>query len=239
MGDINFEFSLDKLIHAIAFFSEKRVADLTKLKIAKMLYFADKEHLLQHGAPIIGDVYWCMEFGPVPSFALNEMNEAINRSEVVSENASDYCKMSHVLRVKKPLFSRYHHFEAKQTFDSTVFMPSEIAVLENVAHTYGPKTAKELVDLTHDEPTWKIANEYRSPKGRVPIPYELFFEGASQDSMKHLARLKAEFCGEAIALPGDADYRAFGEELSAYDFEPSLELDAEQMKKRRVISHSA
>lgn len=238
MGDINFEFSLDKLIHAIAFFSEKRVADLTKLKIAKMLYFADKEHLLQHGAPIIGDVYWCMEFGPVPSFALNEMNEAINRSEVVTAGSSDYCKMSHFLRVRKPFFSRYHHFEARQNFDSTVFSPTEIAVLDSVAQTYGPRTAKELVDLTHDEPTWKIANESRSPKGRVPIPYELFFVGASQESMKHLAKLKAEFCGEAIALPGDADYRAFSEELSAYDFEPSLELDSEQIRRRNV-SHTA
>ncbi len=237
MGDIQFEFSLQKLIHAIAFFSQQGIHDLTKLKLAKLLYFADKKHLLEFGSPIIGDVYFCMEFGPVPSFAMNEMNEAINRSEVVCDDTSDYSKMSQVLRVKKSLFSRYYHFEAKN-FDSSVFVPSELAVLGYVAEEYGRKSAKQLVDLTHDEPTWKIANESRDPKGRTPIPYELFFQGASPQSMRHLARLKAEFCGEAIAMPGDADYRSFASEMSSYDFEPSLEVDKDHVRKRGV-SYSA
>ena len=237
MGDIQFEFSLEKLIHAIAFFSQKGIHDLTKLKVAKLLYFADKKHLLEFGSPIIGDVYFCMEFGPVPSFALNEMNEAINRSEVVSQDTSDYSKMSQVLRVRKPFFGHYYRFEAKH-FDSNVFAPSELSVLDCVAREYGWRSAKQLVDLTHNEPTWKIANEFRSPNSRSPIPYELFFEGAPAESMRHLARLKAEFCGEAIAMPGDADYRSFASEMSSYDFEPSLEIDKDHVK-RRGVSYSA
>jgi uncharacterized phage-associated protein len=234
MGDIKFEFNLDKLIHAIAFFSQQRIHDLTKLKVAKMLYFADKKHLLEFGTPILGDVYFCMEFGPVPSFALNEMNEAINRSEVECSELSDYNKMSQVLRVKKPFWSRYPHFEAIQQFNAELFAASEVNVLGHVAQVYGPKSAKQLVTLTHDEPTWRIANELRSPKGRTTIPYELFFEGAPQESRKHLARLKEEFCGEAIDMPGDPDYRAFAGEMASYDFEPSLELDMDQIKRRRA-----
>ena len=33
MGDIKFEFSLSKLIHTIAFFSQQGITDLTKLKV--------------------------------------------------------------------------------------------------------------------------------------------------------------------------------------------------------------
>jgi uncharacterized phage-associated protein len=236
MSDIKFEFNLDKLIQAIALFSEKGVPDLTKLKVAKMLYFADKQHLLQFGAPIIGDVYFCMEFGPVPSFALNEMNEAINRSEVELGESSDYSKMCLVLRVKKPFWG-HSHFEARRGYDATCFVASEIGVLENVAQVYGPRSATQLVDMTHAEPTWLIANASRTPKGRAPIPYELFFEGAPQESRKHLARLKAELSGEAIPMPGDPDYRAFAAEMACYDFEPSLELDKDQ--KRRRVTYSA
>jgi uncharacterized phage-associated protein len=234
MGDIKFEFNLDKLIHTIAFFSQQRIHDLTKLKVAKMLYFADKKHLLEFGAPIIGDVYFCMEFGPVPSFALNEMNEAITRSEVECSDTSDYSKMSSVLKVKKPLFGGHPHFEARQDFNRTLFVTSELSVLDYVAREYGPRSAAQLVALTHNEPTWRIANEGRTPNGRTSIPYELFFEGAPPESRKHLARLKAEFCGEAIEMPGDPDYRAFAAEMANYDFEPSLELDKEQMKRRGV-----
>jgi uncharacterized phage-associated protein len=231
MGDIKFEFNLEKLIHAIAFFSQKDIHDLTKLKVAKLLYFADKKHLLEFGAPIIGDVYFCMEFGPVPSFALNEMNEAINHSEVV---CADYGKMSAMLRIKRSFWGRYPQFEAKHDFDRNVFTASELSVLGFVAQEYGYRSAKQLVDLTHDEPTWRIANENRGPNRRTPIPYELFFEGAPATSRKHLARLKEEFCGEAIDMPGDPEYRAFAAEMTAYDFEPSLDVDKDQIKRRRV-----
>src|SRR5229473_2927158 len=143
MGDIKFEFNLDKLIHAIAFFCAKGIQDLTKLKVAKLLYFADKKHLLEHGEPILGDTYFCMQFGPVPSFALNEMNEAINRSEVSSDDASDYSLMSKVLRVRRGFFQHYPRFEAKQPFDRNVFAASELAALNQVADQYGGNTAKQ------------------------------------------------------------------------------------------------
>jgi uncharacterized phage-associated protein len=200
MSDIKFDFNLDKLIHAIAFFCERGIPDLTKLKVAKLLYFADKTHLLERGKPILGDVYWCMEFGPVPSFALNEMSEAIESSEVTVSGMSDSSRISHVLRVRKPIFGGYPHFEARARFDADIFAASELDVLGRVADQYGRKTARELVDLTHTEPTFLIANESREPNGRAPIPYELFFVGAPESAMKHLARLKADFCGEVIAL---------------------------------------
>lgn len=234
MGDITFEFSIEKLINAIALFSERGVSDLTKLKIAKLLYFADKKHLLEHGTPILGDVYWCMKFGPVPSFAMNEMSEAIERSEVSGESDSDYNVISRVLRVRKGLFSKYHHFEAKRTHDASVFSPSEMAALEFVVSEYGHRSAGELVDLTHQEPTWIIANQGREPQGRTPIPYELFFEGAPESSRRHLARLKADFSGEAIPLSGDSEYSSFAASLLSNQFESDFDLDSDQLRKRAV-----
>ncbi len=237
MSNIKFAFNLEKLIHAIAFFSGRGVPDLTKLKIAKLLYFADKRHLLEHGRPILGDVYWCMEFGPVPSFALNEMSEAIERSEVTAGSGpSDYSKMSEMLRVKKPLFGGYPYFEAKHPFDSRVFSDSEVAVLADVATEYGTKTARDLVTLTHSEPTFQIANECREPKGRAPIPYELFFVGAPNTAMKHLAKLKADFDCEIIPLAGDEDYSQFASDLRSHTFEPEFDLDSDHVRERAARS---
>lgn len=237
MSDIKFEFNLDKLIHAIAFFSGKSVPDLTKLKIAKLLYFADKAHLLEHGKPILGDVYWCMEFGPVPSFALNEMSEAIEHSEVLGGNGpSDYGKMNEMLRVKKPLFGGYPYFEAKHPFNARVFSDSELSVLAAISGEYGSKTARELVNLTHAEPTYQIANECREPKGRAPIPYELFFVGAPSTAMKHLGKLKADFDGEVIPLAGDAEYSQFAADLRSHGFESEFDLDSDHVRERTARS---
>jgi len=234
MGDIRFEFSVEKLINAIALFFDRGVSDLTKLKIAKLLYFADKKHLLSYGSPILGDVYWCMNLGPVPSFALNEMSEAIDRSEGSAEEDSDYSVMSRVLRVRKRFFS-YPHFEAKQPHDPSIFSQTELAVLDSIVAEYGRKSALDLVNLTHKEPTWFIANKDRRPGGRAPIPYELFFEGAPESSRRHLARLKADFSGEAIPLAGDREYSEFAASLIGSQFDSDFDLDSDQLRKREIL----
>jgi uncharacterized phage-associated protein len=229
MGDIKFEFSLEKLINAIALFWERGLADLTKLKVAKLLYFADKKHLLEYGRPILGDMYVCMDLGPVPSLALLEMNEAINQSEVSSD---DYSIMHRCLRVRKPFLSKYHHFEGICPCDTSVFSQSELMVLNMVVKEYGGRTAGQLVDITHDEAPWKIANEKRVRGSRTQIPYELFFEGAPDESKKFLARLKADFCGEVISLDSDAEYSDFAGSLFARRFEHDFELDPDEVRSR-------
>lgn len=188
MSRITFNFKLEKLVHALAYFSKKGVRNLTKLKAAKLLYFADKEHLLRYGRPILGDVYFCLPYGPVPSLALNEMSDAIAAPEVEDEDRSLFKR---VLRVHKSWFAGHPVFESKG-FDPDVFSESELEILEEITEKYGGYTAGQLVDITHNEPTWTIANEARTPEGRAPIPYELFFVGASEQAQQMLAVLQSE-----------------------------------------------
>ncbi len=212
MSEIRFSFNLQKLVHSIAFFSAKGVSDLTKLKVAKLLYFADKEHLLRYGRPILGDVYYCLQYGPVPSVALNEMNDALQAPEVGSDH-SDERQFEAILSVKSPLWSRNRYFVAKKGFDENVFSKSEIEVLDHVSLKYGSKSAGELVNLTHLEPTWTIPNATRAPGSRAPIPYSLFFEGAPSESQEMLALIEEEqkerddfnavlACGGGLTLNG-------------------------------------
>jgi len=221
--NLTFEFSIEKLVHAIAYFSKSGIRDLTKLKAAKLLYFADKRHLLEHGRPILGDVYFCMDFGPAPSVSLNEMSAAITDPEVVSTNAgdaSDAGLFSKVLNVKK-LFHKYPRFEVRDGgYDPSVFCQTELGALQYTVNMYGFKSAKELVDITHNEPTWIIPNEGRPRRSRALITYDLFFKGAPERSQRFLGKLVAEQFGAAIPLAGDADYVNFANELASFNFTP-------------------
>jgi uncharacterized phage-associated protein len=220
MYNLTFEFNPAKLVQSIAYFSQAGLPQLTKLKIAKLLYFADKEHLLEHGRPIIGDVYWCMDFGPVPSFAMNEMSAAIGGSEVAVSGDSDASLFARVLSVRKFLYP-HPRFEVKDgAFDPSVFSDSEQSALRYTANVYGYKTAAELVDLTHKEPTWIISNQGRQAGSRSLITYDLFFEGAPEKSRRLLGQLVANQYGSAIPLAGDADYVSFSNDLASYDFLP-------------------
>ena len=49
---IRFKFDLDKLIASISFFADNKLEDLSKLKACKLLYYADKYHLVKHVRPI-------------------------------------------------------------------------------------------------------------------------------------------------------------------------------------------
>lgn len=189
-------FKPEKLVHALAFFSAAGVPDLTKLKAAKLLYFADKEHLLSYGRPILGDVYFCLPYGPVPSVALNEMGDAIDKMEVEDP---DRTLLREYLEVKKGFWNPYPIFKAKRKHDPDVFSESELEVLDRVTREYGNRTARQLVDLTHAEPTWTLPNQMRAPEGREHIPYDLFFVGAPENAQRMLELFRAE-CQEASEL---------------------------------------
>jgi uncharacterized phage-associated protein len=238
MYNLTFEFNLEKLIQAIAYFSNSGIQDLTKLKVAKLLYFADKHNLLEFGLPIIGDVYFCLDYGPVPSFSLNEMNAAISGSEIpIGGEDSDARRFSRALSVKKGFFRNYPKFEHKpEGYKPEIFSDNEKSSLRYTAHMYGGKSAQQLVELTHQEPTWRIANQDRVVgKGKL-ITYDLFFEGASEKSKRFLAKLVAEQYGIAIPLAGDADYVSFNNDLAAFDFAPDEipESDVRKSKARFI-----
>jgi uncharacterized phage-associated protein len=183
------KFKPEKLVHSLVFFSNAGVSDLTKLKAAKLFYFADKEHLLRFGRPILGDVYYCLPYGPVPSVALNEMSDASEKPEVDDSDRNLFCQY---LEVKKGFFNRHPVFKAKREHDPDVFSESELEVLGNVVRQYGRYSAGTLVGLTHAEQTWKIPNEERSPDGRARIPYELFFVGADENARTMLELFRSE-----------------------------------------------
>jgi uncharacterized phage-associated protein len=66
MSTIKMTFNTTKAINAILYISEQ----LTRKdfhKIFKILYFADREHLINYGRTITGDRYIAMHDGPVPS----------------------------------------------------------------------------------------------------------------------------------------------------------------------------
>jgi uncharacterized phage-associated protein len=175
MTQIRFRFSPEKLVQALAFFAQRGVRDLDKMKAAKLLFHADKFHLLKYGRPVIGDQYACMEYGPVPSASLNVMNDALARDEhfppMAKELFDDY------LIVEKSIFRKYAVFRAKREPDLDVFSDSDIEALEYAQKTYGAKSAWTLSEQSHAEPCWQAANENRAPGSSIMMDYRLFFEG--------------------------------------------------------------
>lgn len=173
MRPLHFHFDSEKMVQAIAFFASRGVKDLDTMKSAKLLYFADKEHLLKYGRPIIGDRYYVMKDGPIPTAGLPQIQDALSKTPKGKHDP----RFDEYFRVQRR--QQYAEFVATKSPDLDVFSDSDLEVLADVAERYGGKTAWELRDLAHQDPGVKIADALRLKTGRgsVHMPFQHFFEG--------------------------------------------------------------
>jgi uncharacterized phage-associated protein len=184
---IRFKFDLDKLIAGIGYFASTGIPNLSKLKVCKLLYYADKEHLLKYGRPVIGDVYYHLDNGPVPSKSLDIMNEVINRDKVYlkSGEISNQEKFTQFLKVHKPAWSRHPVFQLKKEPDLGCLSESENEALAVALKKYGALKPGELIDRTHQEAPWRQS----SPNSE--IDYRLFFVDEPEANPEALAYMES------------------------------------------------
>jgi uncharacterized phage-associated protein len=195
MPKLEFSFNLAKFVQALVFFSKNGVSDLTKLKAAKLFYFADKEHLLRYGRPIIGDVYFALNLGPVPSHADDFFDEA----QAAHQAGPSTPAQEEFLQYLDVVADYWPRYVANGEENFRAFSRSDLEVLADIAKKYGKLHWKRLVELSHEEPAYKLADKDRSPNGRAPMPYETFFEGQGSE-MLELAEIEQEHRNMVAAI---------------------------------------
>ena len=156
---ITFEFDPEKFANAVAYLAG-RIPNITKKQICKLLFFADKEHLLVYGRTITGDQYYALPRGHVPTRGLDVLN---GREARVGKSAVEALRRYGSLN--------QWVFELRKPADVKVFSRSERKVLDDVVARYGHLPADELEKLSHQEPSWI------KTRRNCPIPFELFFDG--------------------------------------------------------------
>jgi uncharacterized phage-associated protein len=192
--ELRFAFNLEKVVNALAYFAQAGVADLTKLKAAKLLYLADRCHFLRYGRPISGDRYIAMDLGPVPENTYQLTTRLVEPDEV-DDPAREVAQQK--LGVYKGFLRRYKYpvLRARGPADMAVFSDSEVEALQQTVREFGNKPARVLVDLSHDHKAYKRANAGRLPGSSVPLPYEFFLEDVPEEQaqmVRELARIEQE-----------------------------------------------
>ena len=170
---IRFKFDPEKFVASLAFFAS-HAKGLDTLKAAKLFYYTDKYHLIRYGKPILGDVYYHLDYGPVPSKALDIMNEAIDPYRLRGIPQSNLELLTKYLKVDSE--KTHPTFEAKAEPDLDVFSESELEALRETIKRYGHCSGRQLIDLTHQEAPWLKTERNEE------IDYHLFFESAKDAS---------------------------------------------------------
>jgi uncharacterized phage-associated protein len=150
-------YNVRKAAQVTAFFAKKQGGSVDVLKVAKLLYLADREFMAKYDLPILFDYLVSMPHGPVTSLTLNY----INGLEDQRDNWSDFVvgREGNRVGVTRPEMS----FEELDELSD-----AEVAVLEQTWSQFGFMSAWQLRNYTHDN-----CPEWEDPHGSsYPIPYE-------------------------------------------------------------------
>jgi uncharacterized phage-associated protein len=166
-----YDFSATKA--ALLYLMGKGLNRFDKYKAAKLLFLADREHLLRFGRTISGDSYDALPYGPVPSetLALLDGIEAVKTEGA----ASDDLQVIELANSIESTEGRYPEYRALVDVDLDALSESDIKVLDHVALEHGNKSFQELFDLTHAMGAYKNAWRDESTHKRFPMRFEDFF----------------------------------------------------------------
>jgi len=176
-------YNINKLVDALTIFA-KNNQELTKLRINKLLYFVDKEHLRNFGRLVFNDSYISLRCGPVAERSNNIINDFIDCEYFKSIDPqlgwSNY--LSNFFELSKT--SRgYDLLKLKQESDASSLSASELETIDSVLKKYGNRPTSILVDFSHDDAAW--ANTPQNEE----IDYKLLLEGLPEDKKTMISEL--------------------------------------------------
>ena len=142
----------------------RKIGKADKLKIIKLVYLADKYHLIKYSRTITGDDYYAMENGPVGTTAKDLLT--LEKNDMFSPTAQAYMGKL-IEQAGKDYF--YKAKDVDVEFDTLSDTDKE--VLDFVIKKFGNMTTNELINYVHKYPEWrKYENSFKNGlirRGRI------------------------------------------------------------------------
>jgi len=161
---IRFTFDPEKAIDAIEFIAREKPG-LSQYYVGKILFFADREHILDYGRPITGDRYVAMKDGPVPSAVRKLLN-----GEYAGPMAARFFERVNVNHKGNLQLVYAKADEAKSRLSGSDKEYLRESIAKHAHLTYG-----ELRDLSHEDAAWAEAWE-RDGSAAEEMNAELWLE---------------------------------------------------------------
>lgn len=191
------EFDYKKATQAINYLAKKEGGQIDKLKLIKLVYFADRYHLRRYGRPIANDEYLAMPLGPVGSSVkdIAEFSDFLDKTEL--GYAANYLGRGGLENTVVSIAD----------VDTDVFSKSELEALDFAYSEFGNKSASTLVDITHRYPEWdKFKRVLQSKETtREQMSYSDFFGNPTNGAEDKFA-LSADILGASREL-FEEDYK--------------------------------
>jgi len=166
-------FKFQKSIQLLNYFSILEGGKLNKLKALKLMWAAERLSLRNYGTTIIGDDFFAMKLGPVPSFT-KDMAEG---SALLSDEESAY-RQEYIKTTSK------NDFSSVNSFDDSYFSSSSLTSINTAYEVFGGYDGFKLADITHLYPEWSKFAHLFPQFSRFDMDYEDFFKDPADQPFK-------------------------------------------------------
>lgn len=164
-------YNIKKTAQVAAFFAKQSNGKIAVLKLAKLLYLADREALRLYDRPILFDRFVSMPHGPVTSLTLDYISGYVSSPDwekYISDKENHETGLS----------------DSNLTEDDLdLLSKAELNILHSVWSQFGGMGKWEIRDYTHSH-----CPEWEDPDGSsTSIPYERVFKVLGKQNPKELA----------------------------------------------------
>lgn len=168
-------FRSAKAAQIAAYFVSRAGGNIEKLKLAKMLYLSEREHLSRYDRPMTMDELYSLPHGPVCTSSLNGIDGKFDGKEwdIIKAHGRDQV---HGRKVNRD--------------DLDEVTNAEYAVLESIWDDFGHMTAGQVRAWTHVP---ENCPEYvETTKSRLPISYEDVLRALGKENAREISLEIAE-----------------------------------------------
>jgi uncharacterized phage-associated protein len=116
-----------------------------KLKLVKLMFLADKLHLIRYGRTITGDTFLAIPNGPVGSMAKDVLSGEMG---FLSQNDHSFCEQF----IEQS--GNYDYRTGEKRADFGLLSKSDYKILDEIILKFGKFDKWQLVKLTHKYPEW-------------------------------------------------------------------------------------
>ena len=155
--------SLQKLKAIILYFCECTNPKLLgKVRLMKLFYFLDFNHVKKYATPVTYDAYYNLEHGPIPSTIKNLVDSVADDPDSSLLSDTIFIQHNHGYDMHKVVPQR-----KLLESDKKLLSPTELEIIDQVCTRFKNSNAKSIEDASHAEAPWKTTAELN------PIPYTL------------------------------------------------------------------
>ena len=134
---------IETLVQAISFLLDRKSEALDKLSLLKLIFFADKYHMMKYARSITNDTYYAMKYGPVASNMKNILD-----FDFLADAEKEY--------IEKYLVKNNNQINIKEKFAKyNMLSDTDKEALKFAYENFGKYKTFDLVDITHQFYEWK------------------------------------------------------------------------------------